>query len=292
MSEEPRVVNQASNRVAIALAMVFIGISPAHRARAGGTLETKEVLPILNQNPRWAKAIQDQFTLNNGATAEIRFGHSVEPLAGRRAGPYRILARRKGGSGDFDVLVRLHTAITYYDSRGNTTTQVEERAVDFKEQPLRIEITGKDDPIPAFISQLELPAGWNCLYSNQSRFRIASSRFPAAVSEFLKPAHGLWEPKFAVEFENTASPFDFGGEPLNPYLRLTFYPRSEMVKIQAVEKMEAIFSWDIPVRFGQTSNYYVISSPEWMNHGMNAPETRLVYQPFEDMLRRLLAGLD
>ena len=114
-------------------------------AFADGTVSFQnDVIPILMQRPFFAKILLDTFQFKDTVIATT-IGRQVSPgLALDRAGPYRVLARKKSDKGTvYDMIVVINTTIHFLDKSGKET-ESPRNAVRLREDFDSIEI----DPIP------------------------------------------------------------------------------------------------------------------------------------------------
>jgi len=133
------------------------------------------------------------------------------------------------------------------------------------------------DALPGL--QAMLPKGWS--------YTIASK------SGRMGHPHGLEEPLFRADFVSTSGTFLRvlpGGKSatVQPSLRLHFHRREERPRIFDVIEREKVFSWEIPILFGETKDYVIVTSPEWVNHGVSTTEARTLYEPLEKALREYI----
>ena len=120
---------------------------------------------------------------------------------------------------------------------------------------------GKTSPprpkeIAAEIKKL-LPAGWTCTLI----FEQGKMGYP----------HGLKEPLFRIDFINTDVTFPAGIQKgkyldVNPNLRLHFHAIAEREEVLKTIRAEMVYSWDVPIKFTETKDYIIVTSPLWKNH--------------------------
>lgn len=112
--------------------------------------------------------------------------------------------------------------------------------------------------------------------------------------------NGLVEPIFRIDFLNSNSTFFYTHsyskksdkiETYNPYLRIHFHPIGDKEKIMKTIEIERVYSWDIPMYFGETKEYIIITSPGWINHGIYTEEAKLLYAPLEETLKKYFEKL-
>jgi hypothetical protein len=124
-----------------------------------------------------------------------------------------------------------------------------------------------------------LPRGWNC-----------SAYQGDAVKEV---PHGLDKPVFQVVASNTNLAFLLSTNAphpkmQNPIVPLYFYRHSEKAGIMKVIEKERIYSWNIPIYFGETDEFVVVTSPAYVNGGWFTLEARRGLRPMWKVLRDLI----
>ena len=53
-----------------------------------------------------------------------------------------------------------------------------------------------------------------------------------------------------------------------------------------VIRKERAYSWDIPIYFGETGDYLVVTSPAYVNHGVFTEEAKKGIRPMWTVLRK------
>jgi len=48
---------------------------------------------------------------------------------------------------------------------------------------------------------------------------------------------------------------------------------------------QSLYSWDIPIYFGETEEYIVVTSPAYVNHGVFTEEAKNTIRPIWNALR-------
>ncbi len=130
----------------------------------------------------------------------------------------------------------------------------------------------------ALISEIcgELPQGWTCTIEQEN----AKKGHP----------HGLEEPLFRTDFTNPhqafESPFAGGRKKLNPIIQLYFYDIASKAHVMEVIEKERIHSWDIPIYFGETEKYIVVTSPSYVNYGVFSEDAKKAIRPMWEALRK------
>jgi hypothetical protein len=127
----------------------------------------------------------------------------------------------------------------------------------------------------------QLPAGWNCA--------MYQSNGVTAVP------HGLGKPVFQVVTSNTNLSFSFVKFPdaprpamQSPIIPLYFYRHSDKVEIMKIIERESMYSWSIPIYFGETDEFVVLTSLAFVNSGVFTQEARHALRPMWKVLRDLI----
>lgn len=95
------------------------------------------------------------------------------------------------------------------------------------------------------------PDGWDC--------EIIESNFnPNDIPQNADT------PVAIVKYYNSNREFDG----VNPSLTLNFYPIDQKDDLVNFIKSQQIFSWCIPIYFGETKDYFIITSPCFKNSGI------------------------
>lgn len=123
-----------------------------------------------------------------------------------------------------------------------------------------------------------LPAGWNCtVYQSK---------------DLEKVPHGLGKPEFQVVAANTNFSFVKSDVPRStkqyPVVPLYFYRLSEKAELMKIIEKESVYSWSIPIYFGETDEFVVVTSPAFVNGGVFTPEARHALHPMWAVLRELI----
>lgn len=127
---------------------------------------------------------------------------------------------------------------------------------------------------PTFISRIrqDMPSGWHCTLIRQ-------------YGEKGHP-HGLKRPVFRADFAAPQQFFTDGKRRVSPLIQLYLYDIAEKAYVLAVIAREQFYSWNIPIYFGETENYIVVTSPSYVNHGIFTEEAKKAIQPMWNVLRR------
>jgi len=100
--------------------------------------------------------------------------------------------------------------------------------------------------------------------------------------------HGLEEPLFRMDFANPKQTFKrpaLQNKTCHPYLRLHFHKAADKNRILQVIEGERMYSWDIPTCFYETTDYVIVTSPAWINHGCYTEEAKGLMVPLERTLK-------
>jgi hypothetical protein len=128
-----------------------------------------------------------------------------------------------------------------------------------------------------FISSIrnDLPAGWKCIVIKQD----GKKGHP----------HGLEEPLMRIDLSSPGPSFQRtkgAGRELSPLIQLYLYDIADKSHVQEVIKKERLYSWDIPIYFGETEEYFIVTSPLYVNHGVFTEEAKQTIRPIWKVLRQ------
>ncbi len=126
----------------------------------------------------------------------------------------------------------------------------------------------------SFVNRMQgsLPDGWECTIVDQD----GQKGHP----------QGLDEPLFRADFINPNVLFDADRrEGLNPTIQLYFYDIDSKIHIMKVIAEQGLYSWDIPIYFGETDEYIVVTSPSYVNHGVFTEAAKNTIRPMWNALR-------
>ncbi len=84
-------------------------------------------------------------------------------------------------------------------------------------------------------------------------------------------------------FQNTKGT---GKRELSPLLQIYLYDIADKPHIQEVIKKERLYSWNIPLYFGETEEYFIVTSPSYVNHGVFTEEAKETIHPMWNVLRQ------
>lgn len=130
----------------------------------------------------------------------------------------------------------------------------------------------------ALVSRIrkDLPSRWQCRVITQE-------------GEKGHP-HGLDEPLMRMDLsspeESFASIEGARTKTLSPLIQLYVYDISDKPHVQKVIQEERLYSWNIPIYFGETEDYIVVTSPAYVNYGVFTEEAKKTIRPMWNVLRK------
>ncbi len=123
-----------------------------------------------------------------------------------------------------------------------------------------------------------LPVGWNCSFCQSKEVKLVP--------------HGLGKPIFQVVAANTNLSFVKSAVPRmtkqSPLIPLYFYRHSQKADLMKIIEKESIYSWSIPIYFGETDEFVVVTSPAFVNGGVFTSEARHALRPMWAVLREVI----
>jgi len=104
------------------------------------------------------------------------------------------------------------------------------------------------------------PDGWEC--------EIIESNFnPTDIPQNTDT------PIAIIKYTNTKNEFEYFAETvIHPSLILDIYPIGKKTELLDLIKSQQLFSWCIPIYFGETRDYFIITSPCFTNSGLFTEE--------------------
>ena len=128
----------------------------------------------------------------------------------------------------------------------------------------------------ALISNIHgnLPDGWECTVEKTD----GQKGHP----------HGLKEPMFRVDITNPNEIIPDRPNKKRPSIQLYFYQIDSKPLVMKIIKEQAPHSWDIPIYFGETEEYVVVTSPSYVNHGVFTEEAKRTIRPAWKVLRKYI----
>jgi hypothetical protein len=138
----------------------------------------------------------------------------------------------------------------------------------------------KEEPRVVRDIRNKLPAGWNCTVHRDDDITLVPL--------------GLGKPFFQVVASNRNVSFvrdpdaPRGPKMQSPVIPLYFYRQTEKAEIMKIIEKEGNLSSNIPVFFGETDEFVVVTSPAFVNDGLFTPEARRALRPMWKVLRDLI----
>ena len=126
----------------------------------------------------------------------------------------------------------------------------------------------------SFVNRIQesLPDNWECMVEDQD----GQKGHP----------HGLDEPLFRMDFTNYNAYFDADKRlGMHPVIQLYFYDIDSKLHIMQIVREQSLYSWDIPIYFGETEEYVIVTSPSYVNHGVFTEEAKNAIRPMWNVLR-------
>lgn len=124
--------------------------------------------------------------------------------------------------------------------------------------------------------QRDLPPGWQCTVIQKN-------------GEKGHP-HGLGEPMIRMDLSSPDQSFPNAKgarrKTLSPLIQLFLYHIADKPHVLEVIEKERLYSWDIPIYFGETEDYIIVTSPPYVNHGVFTEVAKQTIRPMWDVLRR------
>jgi len=129
---------------------------------------------------------------------------------------------------------------------------------------------------PLLIFKEVAPAGWECSIITEDFWDFQFPRFadtPVAVIVYKNPAR---------EFN------DWSGRKINPWLFLDLYPINQKEELIELIIWSSIFSSNIPIYFGETKDYFIITGTLLYNGGAHSAEAEASMNDLLVALRKII----
>lgn len=124
------------------------------------------------------------------------------------------------------------------------------------------------------------PAGWDC--------EIIQENFN--LNDIPRNAD---QPMAIIKYINRDKKFtSFGSTEVNPSLILNFYPISKKEELIRFIRSQQIFSWCIPVYYGETKAYFITTSPCFINGGSFSSEANSAITDLQTALKSLITVMN
>lgn len=97
-------------------------------------------------------------------------------------------------------------------------------------------------------------------------------------------------PAVIIKFINIDRQFSYfmGNAEVHPSLILNFYSIKQKKELISFIKSQQMYSWCIPLYYGETKDYFIITSPCFINGGSFTDEANSCIQDLHDALKRFI----
>jgi hypothetical protein len=124
------------------------------------------------------------------------------------------------------------------------------------------------------------PDGWEC--------EIIENNF--SLNDIPKNAD---IPIAIIKFTNPSREFDgFSDSIVNPSLTIDFYVINKKQELLNFIKSQQIFSWCIPIYYGETDDYFILTSPCFINGGSFTEEANSSISDLHEALKSIMTIKD
>ena len=124
------------------------------------------------------------------------------------------------------------------------------------------------------------PKGWEC--------EIIENNF--SINDIPKNAD---IPSAIVKFTNPNREFTgFTDSIVNPSLTIDFYAIHKKQELLNFIKSQQIFSWCIPIYYGETNDYFIITSPCFINGGSFTEEANSSISDLHEAIKSIMTVND
>jgi len=124
------------------------------------------------------------------------------------------------------------------------------------------------------------PSGWECeiVENNLSLNDIPrNADIPIAIIKFTNPNR-----EFIM----------FPDSKISPSLTIDFYPINKKQALLNFIKSQQMFSWCIPIYYGETEDYFIITSPCFINNGSFTEEADSCMEDLHEALKGIMTIKD
>jgi hypothetical protein len=125
------------------------------------------------------------------------------------------------------------------------------------------------------------PNGWECEIIQDN---FSSEDIPQNANQ----------PVAIIKFINREKHFAYfvGNKQVNPSLKLDFYPIAKRNELLNFIKSQQIFSWCIPMYYGETKEYFIITSPCFINGGSFTDEANSCINDLHAAIKKIISVND
>jgi len=102
------------------------------------------------------------------------------------------------------------------------------------------------------------------------------------------------QPIAIIKYFNSDKKFAyFGtGTEVHPSLTLNLYPIEKKSDLIALIKSQQIFSWCIPIYYGETKKYFIVTSPCFINGGSFTPDANTCIEDLHKAIKSIISIVD
>ncbi len=101
------------------------------------------------------------------------------------------------------------------------------------------------------------------------------------------------EPIAIVKYKNQSCEFTWISETkINPSLILDVYPITQKPELLSLIKSQQLYSWCVPIYYGETKNYFIITSPCFINSGSFTEDAHSCINDLHNALKRIIQKKD
>jgi hypothetical protein len=124
------------------------------------------------------------------------------------------------------------------------------------------------------------PEGWQCFIST-SDFDVQKipqkAETPIAIIEFQNPN---------IEFTS------YTDRKVHPSLIIDFYEIGRKQELKDIITSQQLYSWCIPIYYGETEDYFIITSPCFINSGSFTDEAYSCLDDLHEALKSIMKVID
>ena len=121
------------------------------------------------------------------------------------------------------------------------------------------------------------PAGWSC--------EIIEQNFDK--NDIPKNAK---DPIAIVKYTNTNIDINYLYDiKIKPSLILDLYPIAQKKELIEFIRSQQMYSWCIPIYYGETKNYFIISSPCFINNGTFTDQSKAAIDDLQNALNKIIS---
>lgn len=102
------------------------------------------------------------------------------------------------------------------------------------------------------------------------------------------------QPIAIIKYINSNKKFAYFGTEaeIHPSLTLNLYPIQKKDELIALIKSQQIFSWCIPIYYGETKKYFIVTSPCFINGGSFTSDANTCIKDLHEALKSIISIID